>query len=112
MKAPETAPLPRVGSASATVGDTIYFFSGRGGPEMAPVNEDGAVWALSTKSGQWTLLRPASSTYPEARSYHTTASDGKDIIYVHAGCQDLVLFCAKGTGIKPIVKIYINKKKP
>ncbi|KAM3414094.1 Nitrile-specifier protein 5 [Cercospora zeina] len=88
MKAPKTAPVPRVGSASATVGDKIYFFSGRGGPEMAPVNEDGAIWALDTVSGQWTLLRPSSTTYPEARSYHTTASDGKDTIFVHAGCPE------------------------
>ncbi|KAF2213689.1 hypothetical protein CERZMDRAFT_38860 [Cercospora zeae-maydis SCOH1-5] len=88
IKAPAMAPLPRVGSASAAVGDKIYFFSGRGGPEMAPVDEDGAIWALDTTSGQWAFLRPSSKIYPEARSYHTTASDGKDTIFVHAGCPE------------------------
>lgn len=88
LQAPHMAPSPRVGSASATIGDKIYFFSGRGGPEMAPVDEKGAVWSLDTRSNEWTLLSPSSPLFPDARSYHTIASDGADTIYVHAGCPE------------------------
>ncbi|USW56665.1 Putative kelch-type beta propeller [Septoria linicola] len=88
VKAPEVAPAPRVGSTSAAIEDKIYFFSGRGGPEMAPVDETGAVWELDTTSNEWTLLKPSSAAHPEARSYHSTASNGKDTIYIHAGCPE------------------------
>lgn len=55
---------------------------------MAPVNEKGAVWSLDTRSNEWTLLSPSSPLFPDARSYHTIASDRADTIYVHAGCPE------------------------
>ena len=55
---------------------------------MAPVDEKGAVWSLDTTSNQWDLLQPSSTSFPDARSYHSTASDGVDTIYIHAGCPE------------------------
>lgn len=52
---------------------------------MAPVDEEGSVWAFDPSSGSWKILRPVSA-YPPARSYHAMTSDGHDTIYLHAGC--------------------------
>ncbi|KAJ5724120.1 hypothetical protein N7488_002155 [Penicillium malachiteum] len=84
------APCPRVGTASATLNGNIYLFSGRGGVAMAPIEETGAVWEYDPATATWTLLQPSdtSKAYPAARSYHCTASDGKDTIYIHAGCPE------------------------
>lgn len=86
----DTAPSARVGSAMTQIGKTLYLFSGRGGVAMAPVDEQGAVWFLdaSSSSPQWNLIKPSSSTFPEARSYHAITSNGKDSIYIHAGCPE------------------------
>lgn len=83
-------PIPRVGSASATLHQKIYLFSGRGGIAMAPIEENGAVWEFNPHTSTWTLIAPASSTatYPPARSYHCMASDGNDTLYMHAGCPE------------------------
>ncbi|KAL3462475.1 hypothetical protein BJX64DRAFT_140478 [Aspergillus heterothallicus] len=83
------APQPRVGTASATIGDKIYLFSGRGGVAMSPLEETGCLWVFDTASseGSWTQLTPApSSPYPQGRSYHALTSNGTDTIYLHAGC--------------------------
>lgn len=89
IKADTAALLARVGSASAVIGDKIYFFSGRGGVAMAPVDEKGAVWSLDTASDTLTLVGSiGTSPVPEARSYHCMASDGKDTLYIHAGCPE------------------------
>lgn len=55
---------------------------------MAPVDEQGSLWSLDTNANTWEQVKPSSSTFPEARSYHCMASDGKDTIYMHAGCPE------------------------
>ncbi|KAI1524684.1 kelch repeat protein [Pyrenophora tritici-repentis] len=66
----------------------MYIFSGRGGVDMAPVEEDGAVWCFNPKSSSWSKISPVDSSkpYPPARSYHCSTSDGKDTLFIHAGC--------------------------
>lgn len=87
-KSTSEAPSPRVGTASAVINDAFYIFSGRGGVDMAPVEESGCVWKYTPASHTWTKLIPSDSSapFPPARSYHTSTSDGKSIFYVHAGC--------------------------
>lgn len=65
----------------------MYIFSGRGGVDMAPVEEAGAVWSFDPASPEWTYIKPADSSklYPPARSYHASCSDGSSF-YLHAGC--------------------------
>lgn len=81
-------PSPRVGSAAAVVGDRVYLFSGRGGEEMAPIEEKGALWAYSPKDNSWELIQPVEGSYPAGRSYHCAASNDQDKIYIHAGCPE------------------------
>jgi hypothetical protein len=38
------SPLARVGTASTVVDGRIYYFSGRGGVDMAPIDEQGQLW--------------------------------------------------------------------
>ncbi|KAF2864804.1 hypothetical protein BDV95DRAFT_613169 [Massariosphaeria phaeospora] len=85
---PGSAPSPRVGSASAVLGGAMYLFSGRGGVDMAPVDEQGAVWAYDVAAASWSKIEPAdpSQPHPPARSYHCSASDGQHTFFVHAGC--------------------------
>ncbi|KAK2616440.1 hypothetical protein QQS21_000682 [Conoideocrella luteorostrata] len=80
------APSPRVGTASVTAHDNIWLFSGRGGLAMDPIEEQGNLWRYSTAESEWELVRTTSSLYPAARSYHATAFDGKNTIFLHAGC--------------------------
>lgn len=84
------APTPRVGSASAVIKDSLYIFSGRGGTAMAPVEENGAIWRYTPSRPGWELLRPAGPglPFPAGRSYHAMASDGSDLVFVHAGCPE------------------------
>ncbi|CAI7638382.1 unnamed protein product [Penicillium glandicola] len=85
------SPTPRVGTASTTLNDKIYLFSGRGGTAMTPVEENGGVWEFDPSTDKWSLLVPSNPTppsIPAARSYHCTASDGKDTVYIHAGCPE------------------------
>lgn len=86
--APSLAPSPRVGSASTTLNGKTYLFSGRGGVDMAPVCENGNLWCYEHTSQSWSSISPAdpSCVYPEARSYHSMTTDGRDAIYLHAGC--------------------------
>ncbi|KAK4614252.1 Nitrile-specifier protein 5 [Fulvia fulva] len=83
-----TAPSARVGSTTAALNGKMYLFSGRGGPEMAPVDEEGGLWILDAGAEKWDLVKPASSTFPEARSFHCTTNDGKETLYIHAGCPE------------------------
>ena len=87
-KAISSAPTPRVGSASAVLNGNMYLFSGRGGIDMAPIEEHGAVWCFDPASSAWSKIMPADSSvpYPPARSYHCSTSDGKDTLFLHAGC--------------------------
>ncbi|KAJ5995566.1 hypothetical protein N7481_002543 [Penicillium waksmanii] len=85
------SPSPRVGTASCTLNEKIYIFSGRGGVEMAPIEEEGAIWEFDPSAATWSLISPSntiSQTPPVARSYHCMASDGKDTLYLHAGCPE------------------------
>ena len=83
------SPSARVGTASATLNGNMYLFSGRGGVAMAPIEEQGSVWEFNPDAGTWSLITPIGSsagTFPTARSYHCMTSDGKDTLYLHAGC--------------------------
>ncbi|KAH6890288.1 kelch domain-containing protein [Thelonectria olida] len=86
LPTPDLAPSPRVGTASVTINDHIWLFSGRGGVAMDPVDEKGDLWRYTPSTAKWDLIRVKSVAYPESRSYHAMASDGKKTIYLHAGC--------------------------
>ncbi|KAH6854771.1 kelch repeat protein [Chaetomium sp. MPI-CAGE-AT-0009] len=97
LEAPTTSPTPRVGAAATTLNNnTLYLFSGRGGLAMAPIEEHGALWRYtpsqspSQSPGTWALLPPVdpSAPFPASRSYHAMASNGRDTLYVHAGCPE------------------------
>ncbi|KAK0644945.1 Nitrile-specifier protein 5 [Lasiodiplodia hormozganensis] len=90
LEADDGSPSPRVGSASALLHDVVYLFSGRGGEAMAPIEERGSLWAYDRNTSKWSTVAPlsASAPYPPARSYHCLASDGKNNIFVHAGCPE------------------------
>ncbi|KAF2811103.1 galactose oxidase [Mytilinidion resinicola] len=83
-----TSPCPRVGSASATINNTAYLFSGRGGTAMSPISEHGLIWSLNLDTLTWTPLRSSdpSAPYPPARNYHTLTSNSTSTLYLHAGC--------------------------
>ncbi|ROV96323.1 hypothetical protein VMCG_07666 [Cytospora schulzeri] len=80
-------PSPRVGHATAVIGNRIFLFGGRGGPDLAPLEEYGRVWVFDTKTHLWSyldpllpaaeLLSPAFADkrhhYPSARSGHAAA---------------------------------------
>lgn len=55
---------------------------------MSPIEEQGGVWEFDPAQQKWTLLIPSKSPVPAARSYHCTTSDGKDTLFVHAGCPE------------------------
>jgi N-acetylneuraminic acid mutarotase len=58
---------------------------------MAPIEEQGAVWEYDTSTSTWCLIEPAttkSAAVPAARSYHCMTSNGKDTLYIHAGCPE------------------------
>jgi hypothetical protein len=58
---------------------------------MAPINEQGAIWEFDTSTSTWCLTKPSTSNLtavPAARSYHCMTSDGKDTLYIHAGCPE------------------------
>ena len=104
----DDVPPPRVGHTSVSIGDRVYVFGGRGGPDMKPLEEHGRVWVFDTMSNTWAYHDPIKgSPYPEARSYHAaTASEhpvpNKDdhtmnpvgtpdleahgTIFIHGGC--------------------------
>ncbi|EKV05113.1 Kelch repeat protein [Penicillium digitatum PHI26] len=58
---------------------------------MAPIEENGAIWEFDPSANKWSFLRPSepvTTAFPAARSYHCTANDGKDTVFVHAGCPE------------------------
>ncbi|PWY96301.1 kelch repeat-containing protein [Aspergillus sclerotioniger CBS 115572] len=89
MIAPST-PQPRVGAASTAIKKRVYVFSGRGGTAMTPIEEAGSFWVLDPTTSGWSQVTPADpqSPYPVGRSYHAIANDGKDTIFLHAGCPE------------------------
>jgi N-acetylneuraminic acid mutarotase len=84
------SPQPRVGSAITTLAGKLYMFSGRGGVEMAPLEEHGKLWVFDTGKSNWSQIAPNESgaPYPEGRSYHAMTGNGSDTLYVHAGCPE------------------------
>jgi hypothetical protein len=58
---------------------------------MAPIEEQGAIWEYDPSTSTWCLIQPSttkSAAIPAARSYHCMASDGRDTLYIHAGCPE------------------------
>jgi hypothetical protein len=58
---------------------------------MAPIEEQGAVWEFDTAAACWSFILPSDASakaFPVARSYHCMTSDGKDTLYIHAGCPE------------------------
>lgn len=91
VPATSNSPSPRVGSGTATLNGKIYLFFGRGGIEMAPIEEQGAIWEYNPAAASWSLISAYNSnpgSFPAARSYHCMASDGGDTLYIHAGCPE------------------------
>ncbi|EWG42673.1 hypothetical protein FVEG_04425 [Fusarium verticillioides 7600] len=90
LTAPTKAPSPRVGSPSTTIGSNIFLFSGRGGLEMKPIEENGAIWRYNTVENTWDSIEPAdpSAPFPDGRSYHCITSNGVDQLYLHSGCPE------------------------
>ncbi|KAE8141656.1 hypothetical protein BDV38DRAFT_237285 [Aspergillus pseudotamarii] len=89
------SPQPRVGSASTTIDGKVYIFSGRGGTAMAPIEEVGSFWVFDPSASTWLQVKPADpqSPHPAGRSYHALASNGKDTIFLHAGCPEKGRLC-------------------
>ena len=74
-------PSPRVGHTAVVVLDRIYIFGGRGGKDMKPLDERGRVWEFDTKTNKWSHIDPIEgSPYPEARSYHASASEEQSLL--------------------------------
>ncbi|EGU85028.1 hypothetical protein FOXB_04448 [Fusarium oxysporum f. sp. conglutinans Fo5176] len=90
LTAPTKALSPRVGSPSTTIGSNIFLFSGRGGLEMKPIEEKGAIWRYNTADNTWDTVEPEdpSAPFPDGRSYHCITSDGVDQLYLHSGCPE------------------------
>ena len=84
------APQARVGASSTALHGKIFVFSGRGGIEMAPIEEKGALWVFDTDTNLWSQLQPEKPQlpYPVGRSYHAMTNDDKDTIFIHAGCPE------------------------
>ncbi|KAI8807321.1 hypothetical protein BJ742DRAFT_710693 [Cladochytrium replicatum] len=77
-------PSPRVGHASASIGKDIYYFGGRGGLDMAPLEAN--VYIFNTETSSWSTVAPDTLT-PQARSYHAMTSAGNKL-YVFGGCPE------------------------
>lgn len=85
-----SGPTARVGAASTALHGKIYLFSGRGGVAMSPIEEQGCLWVFDLAEASWTVVKPGDSAapYPPGRSYHAIANDGKENIFIHAGCPE------------------------
>ena len=79
-------PAPRVGHATGVIGNRIFLFGGRAGPESKPLDEHGRVWVFDTRTQKWSYLDPAEpvapgaaslSAVPAPRSYHCSATSDK-----------------------------------
>ncbi|EEY20273.1 kelch repeat protein [Verticillium alfalfae VaMs.102] len=90
IPAPAEAPIPRVGSPSTTINGNIWIFSGRGGLDMKPIEEQGTLWRYEPGAAKWSSVKPAdpAAPYPAGRSYHCVTSDGKSKIFIHSGCPE------------------------
>jgi hypothetical protein len=73
IKADANAPSPRVGHATARIGDDLYLFGGRGGVDMAPLPNDLYVYNFTT--GSFTKVEVQEGTQkPAPRSFHAMAA--------------------------------------
>jgi hypothetical protein len=73
--APGEVPQKRVGHSAAVIGERIFIFGGRGGRDMAPLEEGGRIWVFDTRSERWSSLDPVPDTpFPAARSYHASVA--------------------------------------
>ncbi|CAF9924786.1 MAG: hypothetical protein GOMPHAMPRED_003708 [Gomphillus americanus] len=99
----DSVPDSRVGHTGVSIGNKVYIFGGRGGPNMKALEEKGRVWCFDTISNEWSALDPADgSQYPEARSFHSSTAtehplprateygtkleDHYGTILIHGGC--------------------------
>lgn len=58
---------------------------------MAPIEEAGSFWVFDPNTTTWSQVKPADQAqrpYPVGRSYHALSNDGKDTIFLHAGCPE------------------------
>jgi hypothetical protein len=57
---------------------------------MAPIDEQGSLWCLDHSTNSWSKIDLAnpSAPLPEPRSYHALVTDGRDALYLHAGCSE------------------------
>ena len=75
-------PEPRVGAATAVIGQTIYLWGGRGGVDMtAPISgEEAGIWAIDLSDpskAAWESIKAVNENEaPQPRSYHTMTSLG------------------------------------
>lgn len=102
IEAGSEGPALRVGHTAARINDDIYIFGGRGGKDMTALQEQGRLWKFSTTNQEWQAIDPSSSSsstsdsldsasnessYPEARSYHSsTSAQDLNQVFIHAGC--------------------------
>jgi hypothetical protein len=57
---------------------------------MAPIEEAGSFWAMDVNENTWFQVKPKDPQlpYPVGRSYHSLTNNGKDTIFLHAGCPE------------------------
>lgn len=62
---------------------------------MAPIEEAGSFWVFDPNAATWSQVKPADPQrpYPVGRSYHALSNDGKDTIFLHAGCPEKGRLC-------------------
>lgn len=68
----------------------MCIFSGRGGLDMSPIEENSALWRYDVDGAEWSLIKPINSAapYPAGRSYHCITSDDQKKIYMYSGCPE------------------------
>ncbi|PQE07271.1 kelch domain-containing protein [Rutstroemia sp. NJR-2017a BVV2] len=68
-------PEKRVGHTASVIGERIFYFGGRGGKDMKPLEENGRVWIYDTRTDHWSFIDPLDGTpFPAARSYHSSVA--------------------------------------
>jgi hypothetical protein len=74
-------PEPRVGHATAVIGNRIFVFGGRSPRDSKPLEEAGRVWAFDIRTRTWSYYEPAPAIlggsivlFPPARSHHCAAA--------------------------------------
>lgn len=86
-------PKPRVGATMVCMDDCLYVWGGRGGVDMAPLDDEQVgVWRAELKTSSDTAEpdgvsweRLSYTEGPEPRSYHAATATDNDF-FIHAGC--------------------------